>query len=97
MDTAAFHFLAQNNPNWVSRFATTALPTDLTDRQLRELGFRSYREVRFLVRCPDYPDCSLLETIFRSLVACTWTVCRYIGILQWQKLPWTDDCHVTDL
>ncbi len=64
MDMESFHFLTQNSSDWVSRFATTALPTDLTDQQLRELGFRSHREVKFLVKCPDYPNCTVFLKLY---------------------------------
>lgn len=54
-----FRSVAGHDPQGVSGFMTSAMPTKLTDSQLRETGFRSYSEVQFHVTCPDYPDCSV--------------------------------------
>jgi len=70
MDMESIHIMTQSRPDWVSRFLATALPSDLTDRQLRELGFRSYYEVRFLVSCPDYPNC----TVFLKTYSEAWWI-----------------------
>jgi hypothetical protein len=63
MDRGSRNFLAQN-PDWVSKFETTAEPTTLTASQLQFFGHRRYRQVIFVVRCQEYQACTVFFDLY---------------------------------
>jgi hypothetical protein len=87
MDRGSRHFLAQN-PDWVSRFETTAEPTSLTASQLQFFGYRRYHKVMFLVRCPEYKDCTVFfKLYFKSWWIALGQTCNILDSFNGKTIP----------